>query len=338
VPAHALYPESTHFGRTESLSAQPVHTQRFSTGLLPHEQSILRVLLYFNIFDHPLTVEEIFSFLPSERLSLEDLGCLLRSGSLMRFVRSRGKYFFLHTTSEACVEERLEKERLAERRVRTAFLVARVIRAFPFVRAVMLSGELSKGVASRNSDIDFVIVTRRRRLWISRTILIFFKKIFLFNSKKFFCLNYFISEDRLDVDLRNIYSATEIATLKPLSNVSAYAEYIGANGWIRSFFPNWTMSAPPDAGKNVRESRAQRILESLVPERLGDRIDSWLLDRWRILWSKRYPDLTEEERHHKFRSDVSLSTAYGNDFQQKVLAQYSYRLRHYGIANSEAPN
>lgn len=320
------------------MSAQIVYSQRFSTSLLPHEQSILRVLLYFNIFDHPLTVEEIFSFLPSDRVSLEDLGYLLRSGSLMQFVRSRGRYFFLHTTSDACVDERLEKERFAERRVRTALRVARMIRLFPFVRAVMLSGELSKGVASKNSDIDFVIVTRRRRLWISRTILIFFKKIFLLNSKKYFCLNYFISEDRLDVDLRNIYSATEIATLKPLSNASSYAEYIRANGWIRSFFPNWTMANQPDVEEIAGQSRVQRVLESFIPERIGDRMDAWLLDRWRTLWRKRYPDLTEEERRHKYRSDKSLSTAYGNDFQQKVLAQYAYRLRHYGITNSEGRN
>ena len=216
--------------------------------------------------------------------------------------------------------------------------MARFIHQFPFVRAVMLSGELSKGIASKNSDIDFVIVTRERRLWISRTILILFKKLFLCNSKKYFCLNYFVSEDHLNVGLRNIYSATEIATLKPLSNHTSYRDYIRANGWIRSFFPNWTMEIPLGSDAMQPQNHLQKMIEGLLPEHIGDRLDAWLMARWRALWSRRYPDISEEERRHKFRSDVSLSTAYGNDFQQKVLSQYAYRLQHYGIADSESRN
>ncbi len=205
------------------------------------EQNILRVLLYFSIFDHPLTVDEVYYFLPSNSVTVADVRRALESNSLQSLVGSCNGYFFLRSTTEACIAVRRQKETRARERIRTAAAVAHFIRMFPFVRAVMLSGELSKGVASEKSDIDFVIVTKARRLWICRSLLILFKKVFLLNSKKYFCLNHFIAEDYLEVELRNIYSATELATLKPLVDPQRYADYMRANGWIKSFFPNWSM-------------------------------------------------------------------------------------------------
>ena len=172
------------------MNAPVVHEPQSVPGLSPHEQSIVRVLLYFNIFNHPLTAAEVFSFCSSTAITLDRLVRVLESKTLQRIVKSKNGYYFLHSANESCVETRSEKERLAESRIKTAMAVARFIRMFPFVRAVMLSGELSKGVASKNSDIDFVIVARRRRLWICRSLLILFKKVFLFNSKKYFCLNH----------------------------------------------------------------------------------------------------------------------------------------------------
>jgi hypothetical protein len=320
------------------MNAPIVHAPQSVPGLSPHEQSILRVLLYFNIFDHPLTAAEIFSFFPCTVITLEELRRVLESNSLQRIVKSRKGHYFLHSATESCVETRLKKEHLARRRTKTAMAVARFIRMFPFVRAVMLSGELSKGVASKNSDIDFVIVTEKRRLWICRSLLILFKKVFLFNSKKYFCLNHFITEDRLTVELRNIYSATEIATLKPLYNHPLYMEYIRANQWIREFFPHWDMGSTGCVEEEDSRSIVQRVVESFLPEIAGDELDSWLLGRWRQVWQRRYAHLSEEERNHKFRCDSFISTAYGEDFQQKVLAQYAYRLRHYRILGFEQRN
>ncbi len=323
---------------TIKMSVQSVETPRFVRGLLPHEQSVLRVLLYFDIFDHPLTVEEIFSFLPSRGLSIDGLTALLRSDALKRIVKSRGRFFFLRSASDSCIENRLRKEQFAVRRLRIAAIVARFIGLFPFVQAVMLSGELSKGVASRNSDIDFAVVTRTRRLWICRTILILFKKVFLFNSKKYFCLNYFISEEDLSVEMRNIYSATEIATLKPLCNPQQYVRYMRANEWIRDFFPNRNLVIIG----HLEEGGSPDILEERGGMHHGgdilDRIDLWLMLRWRTLWQRRYAHLSDEERRRKYRSEMSISTAYGEDYQQKVLTQYFARLRQYGISGIEKRN
>jgi hypothetical protein len=320
------------------MSTQVVHSTRLVHSLLPNEQGVLRVLLYFDVFNHPLTIEEIFSFLPSRGLSKDRLGFLLRSGPLNRVVKTRGRFYFFRSASDSCIEERMSKERFARRRIRIAALVARFIGLFPFVRAVMLSGELSKGIASRNSDIDFAVITRSQRLWICRTILILFKKVFLFNSKKYFCLNHFISEDDLSVETRNIYSATEIATLKPLVNREYYDRYMGANLWVMDFFPNWDPSSAsqPEGPSSLNGFDGTSERHILAP--ILDRLDHWLMIRWRRLWQRRYAHLAEEERRHMFRCDASISTAYGEDYQQKILTQYFFRLQQYGISGTEQRN
>lgn len=320
------------------MSAPAVQVPRSVHSLLTHEQSVLRVLLYFDIFDHPLTAEEIFSFLPFRGLSILELSDLLRYGTLKRIVKSRGRFFFLPSASDSCIENRLSKERFAARRLRIAALVARFIGLFPFVQAVMLSGELSKGIASKKSDIDFAVVTRTRRLWICRTILILFKKVFLLNNKKYFCLNHFISEEDLSVEIRNIYSATEIATLKPLCNSESYAKYMRANLWIRDFFPNWESVILGQPGEKNTEHGVERRSGRDLPARILDRLDSWLMIRWRELWQRRYAHLSDEERRHKFRCETSISTAYGEDYQHRILASYSLRLRQYGISGPEQRN
>jgi len=320
------------------MSAPAVQTRRSAHGLLPFEQGALRVLLYFDIFGHPLTAEEIFSFLPFHRSSIEGLADVLRSGALKRVVQSKGRFFFLHSTPDSCIENRLRKERYARHRLRIASIVAHFVGLFPFVQAVMLSGELSKGVASRNSDIDFAIITRSHRLWICRTILILFKKVFLFNSKKYFCLNHFISEEDLSVQLRNIYSATEVATLKPLCHREHYIKYMEANQWIQDFFPNWNLSR---LGCSIASEYAEGVThrdDKPHPVHFLDRVDHWLMIRWKDLWQRRYAHLSDEERRHKFRCETSISTAYGEDYQQKILQQYSQRLRQYGISGLEQRN
>lgn len=320
------------------MNAQLVHTSVFIPALSTYDQNILRVLLYFDIFQFPLKAEEIYSFLPSNSTTPVQVAYALESPGLRGVVNSSKGYFFLKSTAESCIEERQRKERRARRRMKIALRVARFIGLFPFVRGVMLSGELAKGIASKGSDIDFVIVSKRRRLWLSRSVLIIFKKTLLLNSKKYFCLNHFITEDYLAAQLRNIYSATEIATLKPLHNRPLYVRYMRANDWIKAFFPNWHIGENIEGFERGSRNIVQQFLEWLVPERLGDRIDNWLLGQWKAIWKRRYPGLSQEELNHKFRCEPDISTAYGEDFQRKVLNQYSHRLLQFGLPSSELLN
>lgn len=206
--------------------------------------------------------------------------------------------------------------------------MAALIRRFPFVRAVFVSGELSKGVASEHGDVDFVIITANQRLWICRTLLILFKKIVLFNSKKYFCLNHFISERNLIVDERNVYTALELGTLKPLYNQQLFYSYVDANPWLSTFLPNYR---PSNGATKQRHSRIQHFFESIFVEPYASKLDAWLLELWKEAWKRRYPHLSDDKRSAIFRSTPDLSTAYHGDFARTILTKYQERLQQLGL-------
>lgn len=301
------------------------------TGLNSLQRDVLRTLLYFDIFGHPLTADEIYRFLPSNSTSPASVGEACRSGSLTRIVREEDGFFFLSETSP--VAQRRANELRARRYMRVARFMGGLIRRFPFVRGVGISGELSKGVVSPLGDIDFFIVTAPERLWIARTLLILFKKIFLLNRKKFFCLNHFVAENFFLVNDHNRYTALEIVTLQPLSNKSFFGRYLASNSWITSYFPN--IPLPQEKEADTARGFLQRILEWPLKGAVGAAVDRRLMNFWQSVWRKRYKHLPADTRDRLFQSDRSVSTAYAGDFLTRILREYTLRLEKYGIIPDE---
>ena len=212
--------------------------------------------------------------------------------------------------------------------------MAHIIKRFPFVRGVFISGDLSKGVADAKSDIDYVIVTEPKRLWICRTLLILFKKVFLFNQKKYFCLNYFVASDNLVLEDHNYFTATEIAHLKPLYNFNLYMRYMNANRWIKIYFPNFTAFAFGLKRTNNRPSIIQPFIEYLFRGSRADRLENRLMTMMKGVWQKRYPQYDQEARERLFRCSPHESRAYVGNFADKVLNRYSDRLAAHDIRDS----
>jgi len=240
-------------------------------------------------------------------------------------------YYFLKKRGSSIVGERFEKQRNAQALWKMARLSMHIIKRFPFVRGVFVSGDLSKNAAGPASDVDFFIITAAGRLWITRALLTLFKKTFLLNSKKYFCLNYFATEDHLSLDQQNIFLATEIAHLKPLFNSLLFDQYLSHNRWIQGFFPNFDITRLSMPTTNNRRSWVQQLLE--LPFRIlpCDRLDEYILQKMTLLWKKRYPDFDDETREKIFRSTRHESRAYVGNYQQKILYLYHQKLREYCI-------
>jgi hypothetical protein len=301
------------------------------------QQDIFKVLLYFDIFQHPVTSEEIHTYLPSHHSSPSLIDGECRSYPMNALIGEQNGFYFLKSRGESCVSIRRLKERRAKRRLKIARAVASLIRYFPFVRGIFISGELSKGVASPDGDIDYVIVTSERRLWICRTLLILFKKIVLLDSRKFFCLNHFVSEHHLEVQHRNRYTAMELITLKPLENPQLLERYQSENLWITNYFPNW-IHRTNDASLAKRNCPwLQCVIELPFHGAIGDILERLLLSLWRTIWKRRHPELSDRERDRRYECTPTLSTAYGGNFLELILTEYEFRLQSYGLLENAVP-
>jgi hypothetical protein len=134
--------------------------------------------LYFSIFRYPLKLEEIHSYTNHRDLedTIEELKSLLEQKILTKV-----DGFYVYGNDLESVPKRMKGNVLASKVMTRAESKASFISKFPFVAAVGVSGSLSKGYYDSNSDVDFFVITAPDRLWICRTILILYKKIFLLN-------------------------------------------------------------------------------------------------------------------------------------------------------------
>jgi hypothetical protein len=296
------------------------------------ESEILKTLLYYDIWQHPLTAEEIYAFLPVNSVSFEEFVEAVSSLSTGEVIGQAEGYYFVRLRGREVVRARKQRERHARMMWRAARFSTHIIKRFPFVRAVFVSGDLSKNSTGRTSDIDFFILTTPSRLWITRIFLTLFKKIFLFNSKKFFCLNYFATTEHLTIEERNIFVATEIAQLKPLYNSAMYQRFYGANLWVKDLFPNFDHRLLFSVSCNNRESYLQKILEFPFRFFPADRLDDFLRRMMARVWARRYPQYDAGQRERLFRSTPGESRAFAGNFQQAILARYRERLEAFEVS------
>lgn len=297
----------------------------------PLHSEILRTLVYYDLWHHPLTAVELYTFLPVDSMTMEEFCANIDTFGPGTHVTRHQGYYSLQANHADAVATRITKQNHARRLWKRARVSMHIIKRFPFVRAVFVSGDLSKNAATEESDVDFVIITEPNRLWISRALLILFKKVFLLNKKKFFCLNLFVSYDHLQLDEQNIFLATEIAHLKPLYNSDLFRLYLDANSWIKAFFPNYRPEALQSPTPNNRRSILQKLLELPFEILPTDRFDDFLLQKMQKVWERRYPEYDAPTRDRIFRCTKHESRAYVGNFEGKVLQQYEQRLKDFGV-------
>jgi hypothetical protein len=197
---------------------------------------------------------------------------------------------------------------------------ARLIQAFPFVRSVNISGSLSKNYFDSSTDVDFFIITAPGRIWISRMMLTIFKKIFLLNNRKYFCINYYIDTAQLQIPDHNLFAATEIITLKNMSGVMWYQQFLEANQWVGNYFPNF--EAPIAIANADAPPLLKRIAESVFGGKFGDLIDTLCFRTMRYFLKRKYSKIGQERFRVNMRAQKHSSKHHPQGFQFKVLEAF----------------
>lgn len=292
---------------------------------------ILRTVAYFDLFEYPLTAGQIYSFLPRNSVTAKHVERSAQALVAEQRLSAGNGFFFLPSVNPGITEKRSQREVHARKMLGTARLVARFIKLFPYIRGIFITGSLSKNVADASSDIDFMIITAPGRLWISRMMLTMFRKIFLLGYSKFFCTNYYVSEDNLVLERRNLYTAVEVVTTKVIWNEDAFRSYQSANAWTSQFLPN--ISAPADAQLLVsrRRSFIQRVAEFLFELFPMARLDARLMEYHRSHWSKAYGHVSEERFRSMFIIAPDISASWPEDRQVPVLTRFREKISQLGL-------
>lgn len=244
------------------------------------ERAILKTVLYSDLFDYPLTVEEVAHYLIGAPCTVDEVCvCLARSAWLAERVVQTNGYVALRGR-ESLIARRLERAGASDQLWQPARRFVRVLSLLPFVRMVAITGALAMNNSAAGDDIDVLIVTAPDRVWLTRA----FAVALVYAGKlcgDTLCPNYVISERVLALEKQSLFVAHEFVQMVPVYGRCVYDRMCAANRWIDHVLPNTARpfrmqveQQPGPIGLGLK-----RLMERLLAGRFGDALEKWEMQR-----------------------------------------------------------
>lgn len=292
------------------------------------KNSVLRSLIYFDIFNYPLTANELVQFSSVKLHDIQSITQALDDLTQHLLIFKFGDYYSLKNDPSQ-IERRKNGNNTAAEILPKALKRSKFIYKFPFVRSVNISGSLSKNYFDESTDFDFFIITEKNRIWLCRLLLTLYKKIFLFNSRKYFCINYYIDTTDLLIPDKNLFSATEIITLKNQTGEAVYKDFMESNTWVQEYFPNYF----PDYlfMEEKKMPGLKKFLESLFSGKIGNYFDDLSFKITTGFLKRKYRHLKKEEFNVNLRTKKNASKHHPQGFQFKVLNAFEEKCRDFDV-------
>lgn len=240
-------------------------------------------ICYHDIFDYPLTKEELKKWSPKK----------VKGFNLSRKISTNGNYYFVNGR-KFVVKKRLKNEKYSKKKLQIAVRASKLMSLIPTIKMVGITGALAMNNAARESDIDFLVVTKNNTLWLTRPVVYIllwlfgyksrisfntktkYKNIFEYivalfeilrtfdlkikDEKDRFCINMWLDEYDLTWDKkdRNIYTAHEILQVVPIVNKdNTFDKFLSSNQWVTSF---WSNKIKTEKYKIIRIKNTNKLL------------------------------------------------------------------------------
>lgn len=167
-------------------------------------RAVVKLIIFFDLFDYPLTTYEIWVNLDRLVSPSEILGALQADQTAQPKVAEQHGFYFL-VGRDSIVATRAERYNYSCRKLKIARRFANLFKICPFIRLVALSNSFGDHNLRDGSDLDFFIVSAPGRIWLSRLYCAGLAK--LLNKRPTIkvkrdrvCLSFYITEDQLNLD------------------------------------------------------------------------------------------------------------------------------------------
>lgn len=210
------------------------------------EKSVLKTLLYADIFNFPLRRKELWKFLISNKLYSEKklFQDLLKLKQLITFDKT---YIFLKERKKL-IKIRERRGKVSKAKLKKADKIIKKISLIPTIKFIGISGALSMRNSEEKDDIDIFVITQNNFVWTTRLLMVLslmllgvYRRNNSGNHKDKICLNMILDENNMifKENSWNLYTAHEIIQLIPLfERDGVYTNFIKANNWYKNFLPN----------------------------------------------------------------------------------------------------
>lgn len=275
--------------------------------MTPAQKAILKTLAYADIFDYPLNKTQIKTWLIWQPKSSPP-----SLNPALKLIPQTQSYYHL-PNRQRLVKLRRQKTRFSQSKWQLAQKATRWLKFIPFINLIAVTGALTMNNSAKNDDIDLMIITQTNRLWLTRLFSTLILELLCLRRRPHgqitnkICLNLFLDQSaiKLPVSQRNLYTAHEIAQIKPLFDRGGiYQKFLLANSWIKNHLPH---------AVNISTLKSSPSQSSPPPffERLAFKLQ--------------YAYMKSKITHEK----VTLHTAFFHPRQtnQLVLKQYHQKLK-----------
>lgn len=238
--------------------------------------AIAETLAYADLFDYPLTAQQIHRYLVRLPISSAAVASTLATDPwLTALIEQHGDLFCFRGRGEI-IALRAARQDYARALWRTGRALAQLVAHLPFVRMVAMIGSLTMDNArAADDDIDLFIVTAPGRVWLTRALVIVLVRLAALRGHDL-CPNYLLSTERLAMPGDDIFTAHELAQMIPLYGRETFQALQAANSWLAEYLPN---AAPRD--EQLRDlgwlgRGAQRVAEFVLGGGVGNRLEQWI--------------------------------------------------------------
>lgn len=264
------------------------------------KQAILATIHYFDLFDFPLTLDELERYLYGWSAPKEVIASTLVSFSE---VAHEGEFYFLRGR-EDLVNVREHRQNLAQKLWRKVEHYASLFALCPFVRMAAVCNTLAYGNVKETSDIDIFVVTAPGRLATTRFFVKLLTQLFgvrAHHEKKAgrFCLSFFVTEASMNLaPLAHHFDphlAYFVLSMKPFFGLETYGDFLKANeDWVGAYFKR-SLTPQPGARKRYPVASFLRWISEKILSvfgALGESFFSKYLEKHDHMHKKKFPKST----------------------------------------------
>lgn len=297
---------------------------------------ILFTLAYSFQFEHPLSVSELyFRLAGAPKVSVKEFSTtlldLISEGELQLLDGLIFLSYIELEDREAFVSLRQQRQKYSQKKWAEPTIFINLVKRIPFILGVAVTGSVAMDNAVQDDDVDFLIVTKQNRLWITRLLLVAIasflgkRRSFAQEEKNSWCFNLWVepSDIQLPPKNRSIYEAYEVAQTKWVYSLEGISDlFFVSNRWAFNLLPNTPVRSRYENGRTTDVLWSQVDLPQIFISFAAFALDlcNYVCFLVQYLYMKR----------HMTRESVSVSHAFFHprDTKSEVLENIQNILQH----------
>lgn len=306
-------------------------------------EAIIKVIVFFNLFDYALTNLEIWLML-NIKCQLREVVEALKN---LKQIENKNGFYFL-SGREKNIKERLNRYNFTDRKFKRARLAAKIFRFIPWIKMIAVGNLIGAHNLKDDSDLDFFIVAEHKRIWLTRFFCAGLAKFLGWrpqanNSRDKICLSFYVSEQAMDLsglalkffppsfnkagEVIDIYFVYWLAWLAPLYDTGGvYEKLVKANARLLAGLPNWRLIEP------VRRRQVKPVLSEFYHD-LIDLLIGGLEPQFKALQLRLLPPRLKNLMNQDNRVVINDQTIklHANDRREEYREKYLDKINKFVI-------